>query len=337
MNTNNTILSIENLKVYFYNDYGQELKAVDDISFQVYQGETIALVGESGCGKSVTSLALMRLIDSNGKIVGGKINFNNSDLLSLSEKQMQSIRGKDISMIFQEPSSALNPVYTIGDQIIEAISLHQKVNHHEARKRAVEMFKLVGIPDPEKRLNEYPHELSGGMKQRGMIAMALSCHPQLLIADEPTTSLDVTIQAQIIELMISLQRQLKMAVILITHDLGIVATMAKRIVVMYAGKIVEEGNRHDIFKNPCHPYTIGLLRSIPRLDIEQEKLDSIPGMVPDPSQFPEGCRFRNRCAFENEQCVNQPNKSNVDLNHFVYCHHWKKINQHSIEECKIYE
>jgi len=325
MKKNNTILRVENLKVYFYNDYGQELKAVDDISFQVKKGETLALVGESGCGKSVTSLALLRLIDSNGKIVDGKIFFNNCDLLSITEKQMQNIRGKDISMIFQEPSSALNPVYTIGDQIIEAIILHQKVFYREARKRAIEMFKLVGIPDPEKRLNEYPHELSGGMKQRGMIAMALSCHPQLLIADEPTTSLDVTIQAQILELMQNLQKQLNMAVILITHDLGIVANMANRILVMYAGKIAEEGQVNDIFKNPSHPYTIGLLRSIPRLDIEQEKLESIPGMVPDPSQFPTGCRFRNRCPYEDQVCINQPEKTLVDENHSVFCHYWREV------------
>jgi len=321
----NPLLNVHNLQVYFYNDNKEELKAVDGVSFQVYKGETVALVGESGCGKSVTSLALLRLIDSNGKIVGGEILFDNTDLLSLSEKQMQTIRGKDISMIFQEPSTALNPVYTIGDQIMEAIKLHQKVSYREARNRSLAMLKLVGIPDPEKRLHEYPHELSGGMKQRGMIAMALSCHPQLLIADEPTTSLDVTIQAQILELIGDLQKQFNMAVILITHDLGIVADMADRIIVMYAGKIVEEGKRYDIFKKPSHPYTIGLLHSIPRLDIEQEKLDSIPGIVPDPAHFPNGCRFRNRCKFEDEKCIIQPEQSQVDGDHYVYCHHWTQI------------
>ncbi|MEI6157126.1 MAG: ABC transporter ATP-binding protein [Atribacterota bacterium] len=324
MNKPSLLLDVKNLRVFFYNDNKEELHAVDGVTFQVYCGETVALVGESGCGKSVTSLALLRLIDSNGRITGGEITFAGINLLHLSKKQMQGIRGKDISMIFQEPSTALNPVFTIGDQIMETIILHQHVNQKEARDIAEGMLKIAGIPDPGKRLLEYPHELSGGMKQRAMIAMALSCRPKLLIADEPTTSLDVTIQAQILELIRDLQQKLNMAVILITHDLGIVADMANRIIVMYAGKIVEEGNRQDIFKDPSHPYTIGLLRSIPRLDIHQEKLSSIPGMVPDPVHFPSGCRFRNRCPLADPLCQQEPSSALISDHHFVYCHHWKR-------------
>ncbi len=324
MTRRKTLLLVKDLRVYFYNENKEELKAVDGVSFEVKEAETLALVGESGCGKSVTSLAILRLIDSNGVIKSGEIIFQNQNLLSLSESKMQEIRGKEISMIFQEPATALNPVYTIGDQIMEAIMLHQKVNKKEAEKRAEEMLKLVGIPEPQKRLREYPHELSGGMKQRAMIAMALSCHPKLLIADEPTTSLDVTIQAQILELIKELQKKLNMAVILITHDLGIVADFADRVAVMYAGKIVEEGSRLEIFKKPTHPYTLGLLHSIPRLDTRQERLDSIPGMVPDPLSFPEGCRFRNRCSFAETKCAEDPPRVHLGGEHFVYCHFWQK-------------
>ncbi|MGQ9473340.1 MAG: ABC transporter ATP-binding protein [Candidatus Caldatribacteriaceae bacterium] len=325
------LLEVKKLQVYFYDDEGKELKAVDGVSFNVNKGETIALVGESGCGKSVTSMAILRLVDFKGKITGGEVLFNGKNLLLLPESKIREIRGKDIAIIFQEPSSALNPVYTIGDQIVEAIMLHQKLSLRKAKEIAIEMLRLVGIPEPEKRLNEYPHELSGGMKQRAMIAMALSCRPKLLIADEPTTSLDVTIQAQILELIRELQRKLGMALILITHDLGIVADMAERIVVMYAGKVVEEGNRFEIFKNPLHPYTIGLLRSIPRLDVEKIKLDTIPGMVPEPSAFPSGCRFRGRCSFETEICVQVPPKSMVTSTHTVYCHHWEKTRNQNAE------
>lgn len=325
------LLEVKELQVYFYDDEGKELKAVDGVSFNVDKGETIALVGESGCGKSVTSMAILRLVDFKGKITGGEILFNGKNLLLLPESKIREIRGKDIAIIFQEPSSALNPVYTIGDQIVEAIMLHQKLSLRKAKEIAIEMLRLVGIPEPEKRLNEYPHELSGGMKQRAMIAMALSCRPKLLIADEPTTSLDVTIQAQILELIRELQRKLGMALILITHDLGIVADMAERIVVMYAGKVVEEGNRFEIFKNPLHPYTIGLLRSIPRLDMKKKKLDTIPGMVPEPSAFPLGCRFRGRCSFETEICAQAPQKSMVTSTHTVYCHHWEKARNQNAE------
>jgi len=319
------LLEVKNLKVYFYDDEGRELKAVDGVSFSLKRGETIALVGESGCGKSVTSMALLRLVDSRGKIAGGEVVFNGQNLLLLPESKMREIRGKDIAMIFQEPSSALNPVYTIGDQIVEAIMLHQKLHLRRAREVAIEMLRLVGIPAPEKRLDEYPHELSGGMKQRAMIAMALSCRPQLLIADEPTTSLDVTIQAQILELIRELQEKLDMALILITHDLGIVADMAERVIVMYAGKVVEEGNRFEIFKNPLHPYTMGLLNSIPRLDVEKKRLDTIPGVVPEPSSFPVGCRFRGRCGFETQECTQDPPRQSVSSTHSVFCHHWEKV------------
>ena len=325
MEENNLLLQVQDLKVYFYTEEKEELKAVDGVSFYLKEGETIALVGESGCGKSVTSLAILRLIDSDGKIQGGKIILEGRDLLSLSEKEMREIRGRDVSMIFQEPSSALNPVYTIGDQIMEAIILHQNLSRPQARKAAEEVLRLVGIPEAHKRLDEYPHELSGGMKQRAMIAMALSCHPKVLIADEPTTSLDVTIQAQILELIEKLQRQLNMGVILITHDLGVVAGMAERVVIMYAGKVVEEGNRWDIFHNPSHPYTWGLLHSIPRLDVKQEKLAIIPGVVPDPLNFPSGCRFRNRCPLEDEMCLTEPKRFEIENQHYVYCHHYSQI------------
>lgn len=331
------LLEVRDLRVYFYSDEKQELKAVDGVSFSVGKGETLALVGESGCGKSVTSMAILRLVDSRGKIAGGEVIFDGQNLLLLPEPRMREIRGKDIAMIFQEPASALNPVYTIGEQILEAIMLHQRLSPSRAKEVALEMLRLVGIPEPEKRLNEYPHELSGGMKQRAMIAMALSCRPQLLIADEPTTALDVTIQAQILELIRELQKKLGMALILITHDLGIVADMAERVVVMYAGKVVEEGNRFEIFKTPFHPYTVGLLRSIPRLDVERKKLDTIPGVVPEPSSFPVGCRFRGRCSFETGECVQEPPRTSLSNTHAVYCYHWEKVrnsNAEVLKECR---
>lgn len=317
------LLEVRDLRVYFRNDEGLELRAVDGVSFSVPRGRTVALVGESGCGKSVTSLAILRLVEVNGRIVGGEVLLEGKNLLSLSEREMQQVRGKDIAMIFQEPSTALNPVYTVGEQIMEAILLHQQVSRERAWTIAREMLHLVGIPEPEKRLNEYPHELSGGMKQRAMIAMALSCRPKLLIADEPTTSLDVTIQAQILALLRDLQRQIGMSVLLITHDLGIVADMADNVVVMYAGKVVEQGTKHDIFKRHLHPYTFGLLHSIPRLDVEREELETIPGFVPDPLHFPEGCRFRGRCFLEDEVCWLDPPEVCVENGHRVYCHHWE--------------
>ncbi|MDI3472934.1 MAG: peptide/nickel transport system ATP-binding protein [Thermotogaceae bacterium] len=319
------LLKVKNLKTYFFTEDGV-VKAVDGVNFDVYPGETLGIVGESGCGKSVTSLSIMRLLDEKGKIVDGEVIFEGKDLLKLSEEEMREIRGNDIAMIFQEPMVALNPVYTVGDQIMEAIILHQKVGKDEARKIAIDMLKKVGIPEPEKRVDEYPHELSGGMRQRAMIAMALSCHPKLLIADEPTTALDVTIQAQILELMKQLQRDLGMAIIMITHDLGVIAEISDRVAVMYAGKIVEYADVKVLFKDPKHPYTWALMNSIPRLDIEQERLFSIPGIVPDALHFPSGCKFHPRCEFATEKCKSEePELIEVGSNHFAACWNIEKL------------
>jgi peptide/nickel transport system ATP-binding protein len=319
---------VENLKTYFYTEDGV-VKAVDGVSFEVREGETLGIVGESGSGKSVTSLSIMRLLDQNGKIVDGKIIFKGRNLLELSESEMRKIRGKEIAMIFQEPMVALNPVFTIGDQIMEAIILHQNVSEKEARKMAIDLLRKVGIPEPEKRVDEYPHQLSGGMRQRAMIAMALSCRPSLLIADEPTTALDVTIQAQILELMKELQKEYGMAIILITHDMGVVAEMSDKVAVMYAGKVVEYGDVKTIFTEPKHPYTYALLESIPRIDVEQERLKSIPGNVPDPLNFPPGCKFHPRCEFfEKGKCdVEEPELEDLDGNHKVRCFFWQKLDE----------
>ena len=319
------ILKVEDLRTYFYTEDGV-VKAVDGVSFELYEGETLGIVGESGSGKSVTSLSIMRLLDEKGKIVGGKIIFKGRNLLELSEDEMRKIRGNEIAMIFQEPMVALNPVYTIGDQIMEAIMLHQGVGEKEAREMAIDLLRKVGIPEPEKRVDQYPHQLSGGMRQRAMIAMALSCRPSILIADEPTTALDVTIQAQILDLMKELQKEYGMALIMITHDMGVIAETADRVVVMYAGQVVEYGEVHEIFKSPKHPYTYGLLSSIPRLDIEQEKLRSIPGTVPDPLNFPPGCRFHPRCEFAEERCrLEEPKMEEVKEGHYSRCFFWKKL------------
>lgn len=319
---------MENLKTYFYTEDGV-VKAVDGVSFEVREGETLGIVGESGSGKSVTPLSIMRLLDQNGKIVDGKIIFKGRNLLELSENEMRKIRGKEIAMIFQEPMVALNPVFTIGDQIMEAIILHQNVSEKEARKMAIDLLRKVGIPEPEKRVDEYPHQLSGGMRQRAMIAMALSCRPSLLIADEPTTALDVTIQAQILELMKELQKEYGMAIILITHDMGVVAEMSDKVAVMYAGKVVEYGDVKTIFTEPKHPYTYALLESIPRIDVEQERLKSIPGNVPDPLNFPPGCKFHPRCEFfEKGKCdVEEPELEDLDGNHKVRCFFWQKLDE----------
>ncbi len=299
------LLNISNLKTYFYTDDGVS-KAVDGVDYSVYRGETLGVVGESGCGKSVTSLSVMRLIPQPpGKIVDGEITFEGKSLLSLTNQQMRTIRGNKISMIFQEPMTSLNPVFTIGNQISEAIKLHQGLSKKAALERSIDMLKLVGIPSPEQRVKEYPHQLSGGMRQRAMIAMALSCNPNLLIADEPTTALDVTIQAQILDLMSGLKEEFNTAIILITHDLGVVAETASRVVVMYAGKVVEEGSVYDIFEHPLHPYTVGLLESIPRLDLgasKKQRLQEISGVVPIPTHLPQGCLFHPRCPKVMEHC-----------------------------------
>ncbi|MCE5249242.1 ABC transporter ATP-binding protein [bacterium] len=320
------LLEIRGLKTYFHMETGVA-KAVDDVSFHIDKGETIGLVGESGCGKSVTALSVMRLIQSPpGRIDAGEILFNGRNLLALSESEMRSVRGNDIAMIFQEPMTSLNPVFTIGSQIIEAVRLHQRVGKNEARKRTVEMLRLVGISDPEQRVDEYPHQLSGGMRQRAMIAMALSCNPDLLIADEPTTALDVTIQAQIMELLARLQDELKMAIILITHDLGVVAESTRRMAVMYAGRIVEEGSTGDIFAATAHPYTRGLIESVPRLDALQDRLTVIKGTVPDPADLPPGCPFNPRCPLADDRCRTElPELKSVGTNHSSRCFKSDKV------------
>jgi len=319
-NSEKHVLDIKNLKTVFYLEHGIA-RAVNDVSFYLGKGEMIGLVGESGCGKSVTSLSIMRLIQSPpGKIESGSIIFKGHDILSLSESEMRNIRGNDIAMIFQEPMTSLNPVFTIGSQIIEAVVLHQKVGEKEARNRTIEMLKLVGIPDPEQRIDVYPHQMSGGMRQRVMIAMALSCSPEILIADEPTTALDVTIQAQIMDLLAKLREEIGMSVILITHDLGIVAESTDRIEVMYSGIIVEEGNTTDVFRNPSHPYTRGLIQSVPRLDTVKERLHVIKGTVPDSSDIPAGCPFNPRCPLADERCRSEvPDFENIGGNHNSRC------------------
>jgi len=296
------LLEVRNLCTYFHTEEGLG-KAVDGVSFELRRGETLGLVGESGCGKSVSALSVMRLIPQPpGQIESGEILFGGRDLLRLSEDEMCRVRGNEIAMIFQEPMTSLNPVLTCGFQITESVILHQGVSKQEARNRAIEMLRLVGIPAPEQRVDEYPHQLSGGMRQRVMIAMALSCNPQLLIADEPTTALDVTIQAQILELLQRLQEELKMAVLMITHDLGVIAEVADRVAVMYAGQVVEYASTRDLFNSPQYPYTRGLMQSVPRLDESRERLDIISGIVPDAREFPEGCRFAPRCPLAEDRC-----------------------------------
>ena len=326
MSQNDSLLSIKDLKVSFFTEEGQ-VRAVDGTTFGIKKGETLALVGESGCGKSVTALSILRLIpDPPGKIIGGEILFQSRDLLKLSEKRMRTIRGNEIAMIFQEPMTSLNPVYTVGNQIVEAIELHQDKKGAAAWSHATEMLRLVGIAEPEQRANEYPHQMSGGMRQRIMIAMALSCDPTLLIADEPTTALDVTIQAQILELIKELQQRNHMSVLLITHDLAVVAENAEDVVVMYASRIVERADVNNIFDQPLHPYTQGLLRSLPRLDNRNDRLEVIPGTVPDPLHFPTGCKFHPRCPYcqpnANEQCrTKEPPLEEVRPGHWAAC--WK--------------
>lgn len=299
------LLDVNNLKTYFYKD-NCAIPAVDGVSFTISKGETLGIVGESGSGKSITALSIMRLIPSPpGKIVGGTIVFKGQDLLKISEGEMRSIRGNEISMIFQEPMTSLNPVYTIGKQISESIILHQKVTKKEALEKTVEMLRLVKVPLAEKRLNQYPHQFSGGMRQRVMIAMALSCKPKLLIADEPTTALDVTIQAQILDILKELREKTGTAVMLITHDLGVVSETADNVLVMYCGRVVEYSNVRDIFKSPQHPYTIGLLNSMPQVKGPRKKLYAIPGMTPSPDQIIQGCRFKTRCAFVYKRCLTE--------------------------------
>jgi peptide/nickel transport system ATP-binding protein len=318
------LLDVKNLKTYFFTDEGI-VRAVDGVDLYVDKGETLGVVGESGCGKSVTALSIMKLIPQPpGKIVEGEIRYNGVNLVDLPPNKMRKIRGKEISMVFQEPMTSLNPVFTVGEQIAEALRLHEGLGRREAMDKTVDMLKLVHIPNAERRVKEYPHQLSGGMRQRVMIAMALSCNPKLLIADEPTTALDVTIQAQILELLNELKAKLRMAVMLITHDMGVIAETAQRVVVMYAAKVAEEAPVGELFKEPLHPYTQGLLRSIPRIDLaatERRRLETIPGTVPTlRGDIAPGCRFAPRCPFVKSVCTEKdPVLKEVKPGHKVSC------------------
>jgi peptide/nickel transport system ATP-binding protein/oligopeptide transport system ATP-binding protein len=318
---NKELIKVNDLKTYFYTHEGI-VKAVDAVSFSINQGETLGIVGESGSGKSVTALSIMRLIPQPpGKIVGGEIIFEGRNLCNLTEREMRKIRGRKISMIFQEPMTSLDPVFTIGHEIVETILLHQKLSKKEAYRKAIKMLEVVGIPDAKKRLKNYPHELSGGMRQRVMIAIALSCNPALLIADEPTTALDVTIQAQILRLMNDLKNEFNTSVLMITHDLGVISEMCDYVAVMYAGHIVEYTDVFTIFENPLHPYTKGLNRSIPRMDKETKTLDTIKGVVPNLLHLPEGCPFAPRCEYAYEKCFKEiPKLVEIEPKHLVKCH-----------------
>jgi peptide/nickel transport system ATP-binding protein len=314
------LLSVEGLRTSFFTDDGV-IPAVDNVDFYVNEGEILGIVGESGCGKSVTSLSIMGLVPHPpGKVVGGKILFKGEDLTKASERRMRQIRGNEIAMIFQEPMTSLNPLFTIGDQLVEAIRIHKKWSKQKARERAIEMMKHVGLPRAEELMNEYPHQLSGGMRQRVMIAMAMVCEPKLLIADEPTTALDVTIQAQILQLMKKLNEESNTAVIMITHDLGVVAEICDRVVVMYSGKVVEEGDVKTIFKNPQHPYTKGLIQSVPDMRFKQQRLYSIPGNVPKPGSIKNGCRFAPRCKQAFDRCFEEnPELYTTESGHRTRC------------------
>lgn len=321
--TKQPLLEVKNLKTYFFTEDGV-VKAVDGVDFHVYPGEVMGLVGESGCGKSVTSLSIMRLISRPGKIVSGQILFEGKDLVAASEEEMIQVRGNRVSMIFQQPQTALNPVFKVGDQIAEVLSIHQNMGKEQGRERAVELLKMVGIPDPARRAESYPHELSGGQAQRVMIAMALACVPDLLIADEPTTALDVTIQAQILDLMRNLRQNIGTAIILITHDLGVVAEMAERVAVMYAGYIVEQADVQNLFETPLHPYTQGLIGSIPILGKLKDRLEVIPGSVPNLVNLPPGCRFAARCHARTDYGLSictekEPGLVTHRPNHIVRC------------------
>ena len=332
MDSSQCLLAVSNLKTYFYTEDGV-VKAVDGVDFHVDRGEVLGLVGESGCGKSVSSLSIMRLVGPPGKIVAGEINFEGRDLLKISEAEMVNMRGNRISMIFQQPQSSLNPVFKVGDQIAEVFQVHQNMNKRQAWEKAVELLRLVGIPDAQKKAHAYPHEMSGGQAQRVMIAMALALNPQLLIADEPTTALDVTIQAQILDLMRELREKMDTAVILITHDLGIIAEMANRVAVMYAGRIVEQSDVNTLFDNPLHPYTQGLIASIPVLGRVTDRLETIPGVVPNLIDLPPGCRFSPRCLareqYHLEICsMREPDLIEVALNHGVRCWLYQSVEEH---------
>lgn len=325
---NKPLLEVKNLKTHFHTERGK-VTAVNGVNFSMNSGDIIGIVGESGCGKSVMSQSIIRLLEHTDPVqYEGEVIFDNQDLLSMPLSQLRSIRGDEISIIFQDPLTSLNPVYTIGNQIEEVLRLHQKMSKKEAKKKAIEILRLTGIPSPEIRVNEYPHQLSGGMQQRAMIAMALCCEPKLLIADEPTTALDVTIQAQILELIVELNRKLGMGVLFITHDLGVVSEICTSVKVMYLGQIVEDTTTEKLFETPLHPYTQGLIKSIPQLDGNRnEKLHVIEGTVPSLANVPKGCSFSTRCPFADEQCINaEPVMEKVDAEHSVKCWHYAKIN-----------
>ncbi|MEK8130623.1 ABC transporter ATP-binding protein [Paenibacillus filicis] len=316
-----TLLEVRELQTSFATKEGS-LPAVNNVSFSVAKGETLCIVGESGCGKSVTSLSIIGLVARPGKVVGGQILLEGRNLLDMNKREIRKVRGHEVSMIFQDPLTSLNPVFTIGSQISESLRIHTGLNKTQARARSIEMLELVKIPRPDKVVNYYPHQLSGGMRQRVMIAMALSCNPKLLIADEPTTALDVTIQAQILELIAKLKADLNMGVILITHDLGVVAEMADRVIVMYAGEVVEEAGATELFDRPLHPYTIGLLGSLPQIQQQQDELYSIPGSIPDLRQLPAGCAFQARCPAATEICrLQKPALEEQAPGHRVRCFH----------------
>lgn len=314
------LLTVQNLETSFFTKAGQ-IKAVDGVSYHINKGETLGIVGESGCGKSVTSFSIMRLLSYPGKVTGGKIIFDGQDLRTLSEDKMRQLRGKRMAMIFQEPMTALNPVLSIGRQITEQILAHEPVSQKQARERAIDLLNKVGIPSPAQRIDQYPHQLSGGMRQRAMIAMAISCNPDLLICDEPTTALDVTIQAQIIDLLLKLQQENGMAMQFITHDLGLISEVSDRVVVMYAGRIVEEAPATKVFFQPAHPYTKGLVKSIPRVEHSLDKLYTIEGVVPSYLDLPKGCRFQNRCPNRIDVCeLKEPVLAAVTTDHTVACY-----------------
>jgi len=320
--SDDVLLEIEGLRTYFYTDIGVA-KAVDGVSYSIRRGETLGVVGESGCGKSVTALSVMGLIPRPpGKIVAGSIKLEGRDLVRLPLPKLRAVRGNKISMIFQEPLTSLNPVYTAGNQIMEALQVHNPdIEPSEARRQTIDMLRRVGIPSPDKRVDEYPHQMSGGMLQRVMIAMALICGPDLLIADEPTTALDVTIQAQILDLLNRMQEDLGMSILLITHDLAVVAETCDRVVVMYAGKVVEETDVHRLFERPAHPYTLALFRSLPDVSTNAERLPTIQGMVPSAYEFPSGCRFRDRCTYATDACLEEPPLVEIEPGHSTACHH----------------
>lgn len=329
------ILEVKDLQTYFFTDKGT-VKAVDGVTYSMKAGQTLGIVGESGCGKSINAMSILNLIEKPGKIVNGSIKFNGEELVGIDVAKMRHYRGNEISMIFQEPMTSLNPVFRIGQQISESLILHQKMTKEEARKRSIELLQQVGIPRAEKIVDNYPHQLSGGMRQRVMIAMALACNPKILIADEPTTALDVTIQAQILSLMNDLQKETNTAIMLITHDLGVVAQMAHHVLVMYSGKVVESAPAVELFKNPKHPYTQGLLASIPDLKEDKARLNSIEGVVPNPFELPKGCYFAPRCKHAMDIChKEQPGIYNINGEHTAACFLYSKESIHSKEEGDI--